>query len=478
MKTSYWYHVAGWMTCSMLPVTLQPLSAQQTQRTNVLLITIDDMNIWPGAFDGVAQTPNMDILAAQGTMFSNAHCVVPASNPSRTALFTGLRPETTGQYTNEGCFRNKQNNKTLITLPQYLQCFGYETVSVGKIYHHARGMKEIPDPYSDPESWDLQPPCSVGIKGRNLYIGENGYGTWHGGEITGYLGRMGVWGPVPYKTEESEEWKNVRYCAEYLNEEHDKPFFLACGIFTPHAPHIAPQKYFDMYPLDRINLPEVSDDDFKDIPKVAETNFSTPFVKLMREKGEWKKAVQGYLACMSFADDVLGELLEALEKSRYADNTIVILLTDNGFQLGHKNRWEKYSLWRMATNTPLIISKPGDKKGQVCERAVSYLDIYPTLLDMLKIEKPDFLEGYSFAELLVEPTAPRQYPAVITHGEGNISVVKDEWNYIRYKDGSEELYNREKDRGEYHNLAQDEKYAALKQQLLRYIPEVKKESRR
>ena len=474
MRTNYLYNKVVLTIVLAGGVAAQSLQAQLLEKPNVLFITIDDMNIWAGAFDGVAKTPHIDALAAQGTIFNNAHCVVPASNPSRTALFTGLRPETTGQYTNEGCFRDKGNNRELITLPQYLRVCGYETVSVGKIYHHPRGMGKTPDPYSDPESWDIQPICSVGIKGRHLYLNRDGYGTWHDGEISGYLGRMGIWGPVPYKTEESEEWENTRFCTDYLNEDHDKPFFLACGVFTPHAPHIAPRKYFDLYPLDKIVFPEVPEDDLKDIPQIAKANFSTSFVELMREKGEYKKAIQGYLACMSFADDIVGGLLVNLKKSKYADNTIVVLLTDNGFQLGHKNRWEKYSLWRMATNTPFIIYSPGCVQGQKCERAVSYLDVYPTLLDMLNLQKPEFLEGHTFIELLTNPIASRQYPAVITHGEGNFSVVKDEWNYIRYKDGSEELYDRRTDKGEFKNLIRDKKYSLLMQQLAQYIPELKK----
>lgn len=306
--------------------------------------------------------------------------------------------------------------------------------------------------------------------GVNLYQNEKGLGKWHDGEHKGYLGKLGVWGPVPYTKEESNEWKNAQFCVDYLKQDHDKPFFLACGIFAPHAPHIAPQRYFDMYPLDQIKLPETPDDDMNDIPQIAQTNFSTSFMKLIKEKGEWKKAVQGYLACMSFADDVLGSVLTALNNSKYKDNTIVVLLTDNGFQLGHKNRWEKYSLWRMATNVPLIIKYPGQSKGQVCQRAVSFLDIYPTILDMLKVEKPDFLEGHSIVDWLTDPDKPRDIPAVITHEKGNVSVVLDNWNYIRYKDGSEELYDRSKDKFEYHNLAGELKYKELKNKLAKFIP--------
>lgn len=451
--------------------TMPAMAQQNGEKLNVLLITIDDMNIWPGAFDGVAKTPNIDALAASGVMFSNAHCVVPASNPSRTALFTGMRPETTGQYTNAGLFRDKRDNDEIITLPEYLQTFGYETASAGKTYHHPRGKGAEANPYSDPRSWDVQPPSLVGIAGgAKLYQNEEGLGAWHEGYFDDYLGTLGIWGPVPTSPEESYEWENAKFCIDYLAESHDDPFFLACGIFAPHAPHVAPQKYFDMYPLDDIVMPEVPEDDFDDIPAVARENFSTPFLNYMKDKGEWRNAVQGYLACMSFADDMVGRVLEQLENSEYRDNTIVILLTDNGFQLGHKDRWEKYSLWRMATNTPMIIRPAGQTKGKVCERAVSYLDLYPTIVEMLDIEAPDHVQGSSITKWLDKPNAKRDIPAVITHGPGNVSVVLDEWNYIRYKNGQEELYNRSNDKFEYNNLAGEKKYDKLKDKLAAFIP--------
>lgn len=440
---------------------------------NVLIIAVDDMNIWPGAFDGVAQTPNIDRLAASGVKFNNAHCVVPASNPSRTALFTGLRPETTGQYTNQGCFRDKKSNKTLVTLPQYLQKFGYETVSAGKVFHHPRGSAKEPNKYSDPQSWDIQRVGNVGVgfQHHKKYLDENEQAKWQEGSpnIDGYLKKFGVWGPADCTPDTTEEWKNADFTEEYLLESHDKPFFLSCGVFAPHEPLVAPKEFYDLYPLDKIQLPEVPADDMSDIPAVAHRNFSTPFVELMREKGQWKNAVQGYLANISFADSTVGRVLDALEKSEYRDNTIVLLFSDNGFQLAHKNRWEKYSLWRMATNTPMIVRTPKGKKGE-CDRAVSYLDIYPTLLDLLSIEKPDFLEGTTFVPQLKKLDAPRDVPAVITHGAGNVSVVLDNWNLITYSNGAQELYDRSNDIFEYNNLIKEKSHSDIVAKLSKFIP--------
>ncbi|MCG8699107.1 MAG: sulfatase-like hydrolase/transferase, partial [Bacteroidales bacterium] len=189
--------------------------------------------------------------------------------------------------------------------------------------------------------------------------------------------------------------------------------------------------------------------------------------------GEWKKAVQAYLACVTFADDCIGHVLEALENSKYKDNTIVILWTDHGWQLGHKNRWEKFSLWKQGTNAPLIIRLPGEKEHKLCEKAVSFLDIYPTLADLAGFEQPDYLEGQSLRPLIENPNSEWKIPAVVTYPNNNHSVVRDSWNYIRYEDGTEELYNQTEDPTEFYNLSSDTQYRSLMDELAGFIPETK-----
>lgn len=459
----------------------------EQNKYNVLFIAIDDMNNWVGSFGGKAITPNIDALAKTGMKFTNAHCVVPACNPSRVALMTGQRPETTGQYTNAGNFREMQGGMDRITFPQFLQKQGYKTTSAGKIFHKQRGAKETPHPVSDPVSWDYQWKGNIGTQGHNLYLDENGWAKWlegsHLDNVTNkgnsgmnYMAKFGVWGPIPHKKEETGDWIMSKYCADFLQQDHNDPFFLACGIFRPHSPQLAPQEYFDMFPLDKIELPEVPDDDMNDIPKIAQTNFSTPFVKLMREKGEWKKAVQGYLACMAYADDCVGLVMDALKKSKYAENTIVVLWTDHGWQLGHKNRWEKFSLWNQATNAPLIIYHPDMKtKNTTCDQAVSFLDIYPTMADLLGYKKPDYLDGQSLLPLLENPKSKRTTPAVVTYEPRNNAVVLGEWNYIHYENGEEELYNHKKDPQEFKNLAKIKKYKKVIKKLRKYLPETPEE---
>ncbi|MBK8042405.1 MAG: sulfatase-like hydrolase/transferase [Haliscomenobacter sp.] len=382
----------------------------------------------------------------------------PDGNHDRTTS------ETTRQFENAGNFREKPGGKDRLTLPAYLRQKGYETIAAGKIFHQPRGAGKTPNPISDPDSGTFQQSGEVGTPGHKQYLDDYDQALWMelptgksqkpeqtGGE---YLTKFGVWGPIPQPKEDCGDWKMADFGARFLQEKHEKPFFLAIGISRPHSPQLAPQEYFDRYPLDQIWVPEFPANDMDDIPPFAQSNFSSPFVRKVLEKDQLPKAVQGYLASMSFADDCVGRVLDALDNSPYKNNTIVVFWTDHGWQLGHKFRWEKYSLWRQGTNTPLVIRYPGMKTGgNKCHQAVSLMDLFPTILDLLNQPKPDFLEGQSLAGLLKKPTSKRSVPAVVTYPEGSHSVVFQQWNYILYKDGSEELYNHLSDPNEYANLA-------------------------
>jgi len=457
---------------------------------NILMIAIDDMNNWVKAWGGQAITPNIDRLAAEGIQFQNAHCVVPACNPSRTALLTGLRPETTGQYENPNNFRDKPGGMDITTLPQFLQSMGYETVGAGKVFHKQRGTREEPMPMSDPVSWDYQWKGNIGTPGIQLFRDEEGNGAWlegadsfEGLPIVGYIRKSDVWGPIDVPKEECGDWQMADFCADYLQQDHDKPFFLACGIFRPHSPQIAPREYFDLYPLDKIQLPDPPEEDMKDIPEIAKTNFSTGYARLLRAKGKWRIAVQAYLASMSFADDCVGHVLESLENSQYKDNTIVVFWSDHGWQLGHKDRWEKFTLWHQSTNAPMVIKTPQSKAAGICETPVSFLDIYPTVVDLLGYPQPEYLEGHSLTPLLEDVQYDWPWPAVICHYEWphkvegpkhhHHSVEFKNWNYILYTDGSEELYDHRNDPIEFYNLAGDPSNRQLMDDLKKWIPELK-----
>lgn len=456
---------------------------KKTSKPNILFIAIDDMNNWNSAMGGPAKTPNMERLAKQGKLFTNAYCVVPACNPSRVAILTGVRPETSGQYVNEGDFRDLPGNANRITLPKYLQSFGYESIAAGKVFHNAAGKEKEPDPRSDPKSWNYQFPNDIGTKGHQLYLDKNNQAKWLEGAMyeegmnlakPEYLSKFGVWGVSSDKTEETSDWKNAEFAAKYLGEKHDKPFFLAVGLFRPHSPQIAPQEFFDMYPLDKVEVPELPADDMNDIPEIAKTNFSSKFVGYVKEKGQLQKATQAYLASISFADACIGKILEGIEKGPNKDNTIIVLWTDHGWQLAQKDRWEKFSLWKQATNSPLIIKYPKTKNpGVSINQAVSLLDLFPTVLDLSGIDKPNFLEGTSLVPLLTNPSYVRKEPAIVTYEKGNLSVEKNEWNYIQYKDGSEELYNHKTDPKEFKNIISQIGNESIKKELRAYVDNMK-----
>lgn len=463
------------LACLSLVAATTLFAAPPARRPNIVMIAIDDLNDWIGALGGPAKTPHLDRLAASGVLFRNAYCVVPACNPSRVAIMTGLRPETTGQYANEGNFRQQRpGNTALLTLPQRLAALGYETRAAGKIFHHPRGQGPRPAPLSDPVSWQDQFAGPTGTGGTKNYQDANGMAKWLRGDRHGIRSDYAVqiaslWGPIDDATEQTGDWQTAGQCADYLAQKHDRPYFIACGLSRPHAPLLAPKKYFDLYPLDQVKLPDCPPDDMADIPAIAQANWSTPLVHAIKQENQWRLAVQAYLACVSFTDDCVGRILDAVERSPERDNTIVILWSDHGWQLGHKDRWEKFSLWKQGTRATFIIRAPGLSRAG-CDRAVSFLDIAPTVLELVGAPVTPELEGVSLLPWLKDPAAPRTRPAVVTYLPGNHSVVLDRWNYIRYSDGSEELYDHTADAPEFHNLIGQPGTAAIAARLRAFLP--------
>jgi arylsulfatase A-like enzyme len=450
-------------------------------KPNILLIAVDDMNNYVGCMGGPALTPNIDALAKKGMLFNNAYCAAPACNPSRVAIMTGLRPETTGQYTNQGNFRDIGNNKTILTLPQKLMNAGYETVAAGKIFHYPNGTNPIPNPLSDPTSWTKQVVGQTGTSLPASYRTKAGVAVWLGndtldytnGKKVDYLAGTSIWGPNTQKKEQTGDWQMSEACVEFLNQQHNKPFFFALGFSKPHQPLIAPKEFFDLYPLDKLGTPDYNAADMDDVPDINKQNFSSPFVDKVRKQQQLQLAYQAYLACMSFTDACIGNVLDALKNSKYASNTIVIFFTDHGFQLGTKNRWEKYSLWKLATNSPLIVYIPDSKlNGAVCSEAVSLMDIHSTVLEATGINLTENLDCVSLMPQIKKPDTNRKIPAVITHEEGNHSIVWKQFNYIRYKNGAEEFYDHTKDNLEYQNEAANKAYRRVRKKLKQFIPEI------
>jgi arylsulfatase A-like enzyme len=276
--------------------------------------------------------------------------------------------------------------------------------------------------------------------------------------------------------DELHDYEVASWAVEELNKKHDKPFFLAPGIFRPHMPWNVPQKYYDMYPLETIQLPPYKADDLDDIPEAGKKMaLAMGDWKAMMEKEypelEWKKAVRAYLACITYADAMIGRVLDALEKSEYKDNTIVVMWGDHGWHLNEKNHWRKFSLWEEATRAPLIYRVPGvTTAGSVCKRSVDFMNIYPTLAQLCGFEIPKHIEGASIVPLLKNANASWDIPAVTTHGFKNHAVRTEKWRYIAYANGDEELYDEENDKYEWKNLAGDSNYKDVIKNLKKYLP--------
>jgi arylsulfatase A-like enzyme len=423
-------------------------------RPNVLFIAVDDLNHWVHYLhrNDQARTPNLDRLAQRGVYFTHSYCAAPVCNPSRAALMSGLLPSTTGVYDNSTDWRNFIPES--LPLTTHFRKHGYRVLGAGKIYH---------DRYARPSEWDDYMPRG-------------------GGDPTPQDPDTGVGGikfaPLDCRDEDMQDYRIVSWIIKQLHKKHDKPFFQACGVRKPHMPWNVPKKYYDLYPLEKIQLPPVLDTDLDDIPPVGVkmANPQGDHAAILKS-GRWKEAVRGYLAAISFTDMNIGRLIAALDQSPYKDNTIIVLWGDHGWHLGEKLHWRKFTLWEEATRAPLIWVVPGlTRPGSVCERTVDFMSIYPTLCDLCGLPTPKHVEGVSIRALLGKPDAPWTRPARTTYLFYNHTVRTEKWRYIRYHDGGEELYDEVKDPLEWTNLALKPEFAAVKKELAKHLPTVNKKA--
>ncbi len=442
--------LVGWMTGSVLPGVAAP--------PNVLFIAVDDLNDWIGPLGGHPQTvtPNLDRLAARGMIFTNAHCAAPACNPSRAALMTSIRPSTSGVYHNPQPWRESPVLRNAITLPQYLRQHGYVALGSGKIYHGS---------FPDAASWDTYWPDQR----RNRPGDPQPTGRpLNGIPRTAHFD----WGPVEAENSAMGDWQVAQWTAEQLQQQHDRPFFLACGLYRPHLPWYVPPDYFARFPLDSIRLPEVLENDLADVPPLG--------VRMARPDGDhakvlahdqWRNAVQGYLASIAFADECLGIVLDALDAGPHRDNTIVVLWSDHGWHLGEKKHWRKFALWEEATRVVLMWAVPGTTHPNTrCDAPVNLLDIYPTLVDLCDLPPREKLEGVSLRPLLEKPESEWSRPSLTTHGRNNHALRSQRYRYIHYADGTEELYDHESDPHEWHNLAGHSEHTVAQADLSEWLP--------
>lgn len=435
-------------------------------RPNVLFIGVDDLRDWVGHLSGHpnAKTPNIDRLAKRGVSFTRAYCSAPLCNPSRISLLTGVAPSKSGVYGNGEKLRQKLPDA--VTLMQHFRASGYSVRGAGKIFHGTSAY--------DMDSWDIFFKSSGSKKHRVKRDSSLPKSAWV------------PWGALACSDDEMLDGINAKWIITELKKPQEKPFFLAYGLTKPHLTWSVPQKYFDLHPLEGIKLPPTKKGDLDDLPafgkKLAREVYDPSGERDFAVKpngdhanvianNQWLKAVQAYLATISFADAQIGRVLDALDRSGHADNTIVVLWGDHGWHLGEKNHWRKHALWDVSTRTPLIFSAPrGVAKDKLCQRPVSLIDIYPTLIDLCGLPKRRGLDGQSLKSLLENPERKWDRPVVITYGLNNHAVQTERWRYIRYRDGGQELYDHERDPNEWTNLASIPKYSPQKTKLAKWLP--------
>lgn len=454
------YAMAEFRSLALLIVFFCLLSSRigwSEERMNVLFLCIDDLNTWllddPNRYTGKVVAPSIRKLAAQGTVFRRAYCAAPKCSPSRTAVLSGVAPWRSGIYQNSQIVADSPVLKQATPLPKLFRDNGYFTASAGKVSHG----------YDVRDAWDERVPHKRDPVPPNAPLSKIGRGEKD-------------WGATHLDESEMGDSRYADFAIAQLERKHDKPFFIACGLFHPHYPWYVPQKYLDLYPLEELVLPALQEGDLADVPPegVALAN------QLAHEKiitaDEYRPALQGYLASTTFADAQMGRVLEALEKSAYRDNTLVVLWSDHGFHLGEKSHWAKSTLWEEATHALLMMKVPGvTQLNQSCHRLVSLLDIYPTLVELCGMPAKGQLDGQSLVPLLKDPAQPWDRPVMsgfldMWKLDVHLTVRTEHFRYTRYGKGGEELYHCRQDPHEWVNLVNNPVYEAVRKRHAALLP--------
>lgn len=490
------------LLCILLAMFLCGCDSQSKgiEKPNVLFIAVDDLNDWVGALNGHPQaiTPNLDRLFDKGVLFTNAHCSQAVCTASRNSLLSGIHPVSSGWYASTTSM-SKNYDKVMednMMLPEYFRANGYKTMTVGKIWHNGESdFKDKTDQY-----WDVVAPHFW--RGMEQHIKDNGYGyrgymfypfPKNGGQLVQLYGTDTILnyyinvrrfyslcgGPldkqdIPGKgmvDEQIAEWT-----VDQLNTRHDSSFFLATGFVRPHVPYAVPRKYFEMYDPNTLIIPDIPEDEMKDIPMYGKAYAYgyTPnggWYDVNRKENMLKELVHSYLASVTFVDDQIGKVIDALEQSPYANNTIIVLWSDHGQHLGEKHHFRKQALWEESTHVPLFFYDPRFPQPGVCDETVSLLDIYPTLADMCQLPENAKNQGRSIKSLIENPAADWAFPVLSVWQYKNYSVRSKDWRYIRYRDGGEELYDHRSDPGEHHNMANQPEYQSVIEELRKWLPD-------
>ena len=433
-------------------------SASAAERPNVLFIVADDLNCDLGCYGHkVVQTPNVDRLATTGVRFERAYCNYPVCNASRTSFLSGRRPDSTGVFANGTNPRVKLGDDFQF-MPEYFHAQGYFTAGIGKIAHGGFPKSISWDVQTDPQQDDDEE--SPGTRTARRKSQKQA--------TKSAKDKVDV--PFPWYASENDDAEEgdgitARKVAKLLEEHKDGPFFIAAGFHKPHVPHGAPKKYFDMYPPEQIVLPDEPEGHTKLIPPIANPPRYHP--ELTAEQR--RHIISHYYAAITFMDAQLGVVLEAMDRLKLWDNTIVVFIGDHGWHLGeHGGFWAKVSLMKESARSPLIVHAPGKQAAVTSGRMIEYIDLFPTLTELCQLTPPSGLEGKSFVPLLGDPQQSWKEAAysVVSRGKGRRDVTlgrgvySERWTYLAWPDGSQQLYDYAADPHEYRNLASDPQYAA------------------
>jgi arylsulfatase A-like enzyme len=432
---------------------------------NILFIVADDLNSWiePLGRHPDVRTPSINRLAQRGTLFSRAYCSAPYCNASRMAAFTACHPSTTGVFQNEPFWEAPLRKATAL---EHLANAGYYRFGAGKVFHgtydYARAGRDRlraakwRDTENREAAWDqfhrsVDEPLPLDRPLNGMFDFDN-FDAVHP------RNHHFDWGELPDELEEDmPDARTVRAVSDFLRDPPSGPFICAAGFYKPHLPWYVPKRFLDLYPLEHLSLPFVKKDDLNDVPAIARKWAVEPNDhKAVLAHDQWRQAVQGYLAAISYCDEQIGKVIAALDDSPAADNTIIVLWGDNGFHLGEKLHWRKFVLWEEATRVPFIVAPAGSRTGRVVEEPVSLVDMWPTLLDLAGLPPMEGVDGRSLAMTMAGSRSPGR--ALMTWQKGNNSLRSGDLRYTRYRDGAEELYDHSVDPFEWTNRINDERY--------------------
>lgn len=465
MTCTYQNFILAIVVLGSMMLTSHGVSAQEPSSgtTNVLMICVDDLNDWVQPLGGhpQAQTPAIQRLAESGLNFRNAHCQSPLCNSSRTSVMLSLRPATTGIHGLSPWFRTLPKYRTTKSLPQCFADAGYQTYTAGKVYHNSMGRKPMAG--AEPEFQHWGPGGWPGKTPKQKLVPPTpaGNNPWVD------------WGVFDHEDNEKGDWKVAQWAESTLADmPTEKPFFMAVGFFLPHVPCHVTQKWWDLYPEETLQLPPMQPQERAGCSPFSwylHWKLPEPRLSWLQHHNEHKNLVRAYLASITFMDHQVGRVLDALNDSPHADNTVVCLWSDHGFHLGEKEMMGKTTLWERSTRVPLIFSGNGIRPG-TCDQPVELLDIYPTLADLAGLPVPDSVQGVSLRSLISDPSMQSDRPAITEHNPGNAAIRDQRYRLIHYADGSEELYDMQEDPHEFNNRIDDALLANVRDRLRKYIP--------